>query len=185
MIEMARWIERQFHDRPAAGTFPMVAERLAGTPARVEEKARLIPDDMTSRNIGGAWSFREHVGHLRDLEPLWSVRLDEFLSGVPELTAADMTNRKTRVARHNDRTPVELAEAFRSARAGMMERLEGLDETAIVREALHPRLKVPMRLIDLCTFVAEHDDHHLARISELWRALSGKSSVLAPDPRFR
>jgi uncharacterized damage-inducible protein DinB len=185
MIEMVKWIERQFHDRPDAGTFPMVAERLAGTPARIEEKARLVPDDMTSRNIGDTWSVREHIGHLRDLEPLWKVRIDEFLGGVPELTAADMTNRLTRDAGHNDRTPDELAGEFRTARAGMMERLEGLDETEILREALHPRLKVPMRLIDLCTFVAEHDDHHLARISELWRALAGKPSVLALDPRFR
>jgi hypothetical protein len=31
----------------------------------------------------------------------------------------------------------------------------------------HPRLKTPMRLIDHLYFVAEHDDHHHARIWEL------------------
>jgi hypothetical protein len=31
----------------------------------------------------------------------------------------------------------------------------------------HPRLKTPMRLVDHLYFVAEHDDHHLARIREL------------------
>jgi hypothetical protein len=34
---------------------------------------------------------------------------------------------------------------------------------------LHPRLNQPMRVVDLLFFVAEHDDYHLARISELIR----------------
>ena len=34
-------------------------------------------------------------------------------------------------------------------------------------EAWHPRLDRPMRVIDLAIFAAEHDDHHLARITEL------------------
>ena len=39
---------------------------------------------------------------------------------------------------------------------------------------LDPRLRTPMRLIDLGFFVAEHDDHHLARITELLKtATSG------------
>ncbi|MBC8367786.1 hypothetical protein H8E52_10280 [bacterium] len=33
--------------------------------------------------------------------------------------------------------------------------------------ALHPRLKTPMRACDMLYFMAEHDDHHLARISEI------------------
>ncbi len=33
-------------------------------------------------------------------------------------------------------------------------------------------LGVAMRLVDLCTFVAEHDDHHLALIHWLLRASS-------------
>jgi len=35
---------------------------------------------------------------------------------------------------------------------------------------LHPRLRTPMRLLDHLHFVAEHDDHHLAKIRELMRA---------------
>jgi hypothetical protein len=36
-----------------------------------------------------------------------------------------------------------------------------------VRAIVHPRLKQPMGLLDHLYFVAEHDDHHLARIWEL------------------
>jgi len=35
---------------------------------------------------------------------------------------------------------------------------------------VHPRLKQPMRLVDHLFFVAEHDDHHMARIWEMIRA---------------
>ena len=107
------------------------------------------------------------------------------MAGASKLSAADMSNPKTRDANHNDRDITELQSAFRTARTAIVDRLETLDESAVLRTALHPRLQRPMRVIDMCVFVAEHDDHHLARMSELWRALSGKSSVLSLAPRFR
>jgi hypothetical protein len=35
------------------------------------------------------------------------------------------------------------------------------------RSAIHPRLKVPFRLVDFVFFEAEHDDYHFTRIHEL------------------
>jgi uncharacterized damage-inducible protein DinB len=183
MLEMIKWIERQFQEKPDAGTYPMVVERLAGTCARVEEKVAAIPGEMLTRKIGDAWTIQEHVGHLGDLEGLWRSRLDEFLAGAPVLTAADMSNKKTNESGHNGRQIEDLLSAFRTARTALVGRLETLDESTVVRTSLHPRLQKPMRLIDLCSFVAEHDDHHLARMSELWRAHSGKSTVLSLAPR--
>jgi hypothetical protein len=34
---------------------------------------------------------------------------------------------------------------------------------------VHPRLQQPMRVVDMAFFVAEHDDHHLARMTQLAR----------------
>jgi hypothetical protein len=48
-------------------------------------------------------------------------------------------------------------------------RLDGYDAAFVERTALHPRLNLPMRVIDLIYFIAEHDDHHLARITDLMR----------------
>ena len=42
----------------------------------------------------------------------------------------------------------------------------------IFRTALHPRLETPMRMMDLFYFVAEHDDHHLARITAIGNQLA-------------
>lgn len=44
-----------------------------------------------------------------------------------------------------------------------------LDAEIFARSAFHPRLKKQMRLVDMIFFQAEHDDYHLARISELLR----------------
>jgi hypothetical protein len=44
-----------------------------------------------------------------------------------------------------------------------------MNGSMIERAAKHPRLGKPMRLIDLVLFVAEHDEHHLARITQLKR----------------
>ena len=40
------------------------------------------------------------------------------------------------------------------------------------RSALHERLGVTMRLIDMCFFQAEHDDYHLARTQTLLRSFT-------------
>jgi len=49
--------------------------------------------------------------------------------------------------------------------------VDELDASLFARTIPHPRLKTPMRLVDHLYFVAEHDDHHLARIWELVNAV--------------
>ena len=51
-------------------------------------------------------------------------------------------------------------------------RLDSLEAEVFGRIALHPRLNVQMRLVDMLFFQAEHDDYHLTRISELLRTSS-------------
>lgn len=94
-------------------------------------------------------------------------RLSEFIKGAPELSAADMTNQRTHEANYNDVVTGTLLDYFRARRADLVQRLESLSEEQVAHTALHPRLQRPMRLVDWTYFVAEHDDHHLARIREL------------------
>ena len=100
-------------------------------------------------------------------EPLWLSRLDDFASGTETLRAADLSNRKTHEASHNERDVQEILSQFRKARALLVERAENFEAKMYSRTALHPRLKTPMRLVDHLYFVAEHDDQHMARIWEL------------------
>jgi uncharacterized damage-inducible protein DinB len=107
---------------------------------------------------------------LINLEPLWLARVDDYASGATELTVADLQNRKTKEANHNARPVEEVLSGFRASREKLLTRVDGLDASILGRAMQHPRLKVPMRLVDHLYFVAEHDDHHLARIWELVNA---------------
>ena len=168
------WITRDF----ALDTDPVVLaniiERLRGTPARVEERVGRLHAEILTRQPSGAWSIQENLGHLLDLEPLWTRRVAEFeAGGAKVLSAADMSNQATVAARHNDRPMDELLRDFRRARGVLVSAFERVPEPVQSRTALHPRLQKPMRLVDLAVFIAEHDDHHLARITALLSVLGG------------
>ena len=166
MIQMA-WTQRTFSFDFPIGVFPGIIERLRGTPARIAELVSGVPDAMLIRRIADRWSVNEHIGHLIDLDELDHTRLDEFLAGAPTLSAADMTNRRTQEAGYNDVATNTILEYFRARRSELVERLEALSDEQVARTAAHPRLQKQMRLVDWTYFVAEHDDHHLARIREL------------------
>ena len=167
-----KWTDRRFNFDFPAGIYPEMIERVRGTPARLEDLLAGLPKETLAAQVDGRWSMQENAGHLLDLETLVSQRIDEYLAGAETLHAADMSNRKTYEASHNQLPIDAILKAFRSARHALVERLENLDADVFARSALHPRLNVQMRLVDMLLFQAEHDDYHLARISELKR-LSG------------
>lgn len=172
MAESMKWFDRAFSLDLPDWMYPNVLERLRGTPARLEDRIKAISKDILIRRYDDGWSIQEVAGHLLDLEPLWAGRLDDFITGEEKLRPVDLTNRKTHEANHNDNPVESILRAFRDARFEFTGRLENLDEETAVRSCLHPRLNQPMKVIDMMFFVAEHDDHHLARISELYRILS-------------
>jgi len=169
MIGLARWTTRTFdHDLPL-GLYPAVLERLRGTPARAAALLRGVADPLRRWRSQSSWSAQQHVGHLDDLHDLDMRRLEDFASGAAVLSAADMTNRKTEEADHNAAATEALLERLGVHREALAARLEQFDETAASRSARHPRLQRTMRVIDWMYFVAEHDDHHLARAREVLR----------------
>jgi uncharacterized damage-inducible protein DinB len=163
------WIEKKFVFEFPADNFPEIIERLRGTPPRIVYRLRNIPADLLNMRHEGGWSIQEHAGHLLDLEPLFSGRLDDFDHGLEELRPADMTNRKTFDAVHNENTIGNILKALEAERAAIVKRLESCPAEAFARTALHPRLKTPMRMVDSLYFQAEHDDYHLARITDIAR----------------
>ena len=170
MSQVPIWFERKFDFSFPVELFPNVRARLRGTPARLEEALRGHSHEILIREVEGKWSAQEHAGHLADLEPLWLARVDDFVAGNAQLSVADLTNRKTDEAKHNARPFEKIAAEFRTAREKLLHRVDELDVSRFARVIPHPRLKTPMRLVDHLYFVAEHDDHHLARIWELVNA---------------
>lgn len=170
MTGRRKWFERTFVLGEPASTIPEVIERLRGTPLRLAERVGGLPLEVTAKRPGEAWSIAEHVGHLGDLEPLWLGRVEDLMAGEEVLREADLENTATWEADHNGADLVDLVAAFRDRRRALVSRVESLSDEELGAVGLHPRLRQPMSVADLCFFVAEHDDHHLATITALGRS---------------
>lgn len=166
-MQQIKWFDRKFKFPDKQNIFPSIIERLRGTPVRLVDKIAEIQQVNTTVKIENSWSIAENIGHLIDLEPLWQGRYKDILNDKKELRPADLKNTKTDLANHNDKDIDDLLKEFSEIRSITVAKLEILNEKEIYRYALHPRLKTPMRMMDLFLFVAEHDDHHLARITEI------------------
>ena len=173
MTNRIKWTERKFDFTFSTGIYPEIIERLRGTPVRLEEHCRAVSNANLTAQVDGRWSMQENAGHLLDLESLVQQRLDEYFASANVLHAADMSNRKTYDANHNDVNVETILSNFRQQRTITVNRLDIFDPEVFARVALHPRLKVDMRLVDMLFFQAEHDDYHLTRIGELRRSFSG------------
>jgi uncharacterized damage-inducible protein DinB len=167
MSNNAQWFERKFEFGFSADLYPNLCIRLRGTPARMEEMLHGVSRDVLVARKQEKWSIQEQAGHLLDLESLWSARVDDFIRGEENLSPADLKNRKTHEANHNARDFSDLLAEFRAARIALVGKLETLGPSQFSKTLVHPRLQKRMRLVDHLYFVAEHDDHHLAKIWSL------------------
>ena len=172
MSQIPAWFERHFDFTFPAELLPNLLARLRGTPARLDETLRNRPLHAITDKPDGKWSAQEHAGHLVDLEPLWFTRVNDYVAGATQLTPTDLQNRRTDEANHNAVPLEDILFNFRKHRIQLLNHLATLSDEPFARTIPHPRMKTPMRLVDHLYFVAEHDDHHLARI---WQLIGNRS----------
>ena len=165
------WTSHTFNLDIDPGWATNVMTRVQNTEIRLRHYCNRLTDSQLSHKPQGTWSIKEHIGHLIDLEPLHHGRLKELESFEKELTGADMSNAKTKAANHNYKTLERLMQEFTNARNAFINDFKILPAAVLKHSALHPRLKVLMKPVDLLFFVAEHDDHHLATIMEIIAAV--------------
>ncbi|MEL6660174.1 MAG: DinB family protein [Bacteroidota bacterium] len=166
-MQQIPWFSRKFDFSYQQNIFPAILERLTDAPLRLEHKLSGLPPDRLTAKLEGSWSVQENLGHLIDLEPLWQGRLTDILLKQEYLRTADLSNVQTDEAGHNDHQVEDLLKRFSKLRQQTVRSLRELQDKEIFLSALHPRLHQPMRVMDLFLFVAEHDDHHLARMTYL------------------
>lgn len=169
MSDVLPWLEYKWSFNYPVGMYRAILERLRGTPARLEEMLDDVPRVLLEQRPGGKWSVLEQAGHLLMVEDLHRTRLEQYLRGETNLVAADMENRKTIEANFNEMPRETTLGRFRDVRMKMLAVLDALTLEQAARVAQHPRLQMPMRLVDMCFFAAQHDDHHLAVIRAILR----------------
>ncbi|MFC6647410.1 DinB family protein [Granulicella cerasi] len=163
MSQPTAWFERKFAFPLSIEVYPSVVERLSSAADRLAEEVSSVGTSLMKKPQG-RWSIKEHVGHLGDIEPLWLARVEDYVQGRQQLTPTDLQNKQTDEANHNASEITDLLERFRARRMLLLHRLETLHPRQITAMVEHPRMKLPMGIVDHLYFVAEHEDHHLAVI---------------------
>jgi len=161
------WVNHKFNLGFDIGWTQNIMSRIKDTGIRIQHHTLGLTNERLSYKEGDKWSIKEHIGHLIDLEELWSNRFLQFQIFVPELVHADMSNQLTDQANHNDKSIQTLSEEFNNERQKLINTFHSLSDEALNHQALHPRIKELMRPVDLLFFIAEHDDHHITSISSL------------------
>src|SRR5438445_13207438 len=146
MIRKQPWFERQFPTGLPVNLFPVIVERLRGTPARLEDRLSSLPVSVLTRRSGSTWSSQENAGHLLDLEPLWFARVEDLLARRPEMSPADLTNRRTHEANHDAAPLGTILSGFRQARSVLVRRLGAVEDAALPYRRPHRRMGGPVRL---------------------------------------
>lgn len=170
MSDVLDWLNYEWKFEFPSGMYRAICARMAGTPARLGELLQSVAEEKLREKPGGKWSLKQQAGHLWVVEELWFGRFEQYVRGEARLAAADMSNRKTHEANFDETPLMEILRGFRIEREKTMRLLDRLTLEDAARVAEHPRLAVPMRLVDHCFFVAEHDDHHLAVMREMLKS---------------
>lgn len=161
------WFERQLRFGYPKELLPYFLERLSGTLPRMKAKVAGLSDEILSTRLNGKWSVKENIGHLAEVDQIANKRMDEMVAGVAVMSPAVFEPRD-----YNPWPIEKVLDFFAEARGANIRKYNSLRENELVKASTHPRLKVQMTPVDLAWFDAEHDDHHLVKISQIISTLT-------------
>jgi uncharacterized damage-inducible protein DinB len=167
MSHKENWLEKQFDFDFPASKYVEFLRFLSETPEKLAGLVKSLPNEALIRRDGDSWSIQENAGHFLTAESLFLGRLDDYANDVPVLQPARFEDNPTDQANFNEKEIQWILDQFRKQRGIYMSRLDALRPEDFEKAILHPRLNKPMRLCDMLSFHAEHDQHHLTRIAEL------------------
>ena len=167
MTQKENWLEKQFDFDFPASQYIEFLQFLGETPSHLEALVESLPNEILVCRDGDSWSIQENVGHLLTAESLFLGRLDDYENDASVLQPARFEDNPTDKANFNIKDIQWILNEFRMQREKYMNRLDVLHPEEFEKAILHPRLNKPMRLCDMLFFHAQHDQHHLIRISEL------------------
>ena len=169
-MKILPWFKRDLSFGRPIEMLPFYLERLEGTMIRIQSKVDGIPDEILSFKPDNKWSVKEHIGHLAEVDEIATKRIDEMMAGVEVMSPAVFEPQN-----YNPWSIDSVVELFWKRRKSNLEKYSRLSPSSLSKSSLHPRLKLKMTPVDLAWFDAEHDDHHLVKMTEIIRTLNQKS----------
>ncbi len=111
-MKRTKWVDRKFNLGIPEGWLPNVIARLSGITIRLKDLTSKLSEESLSLQLNEHWSIKEHIGHLIDLEDLHIGRVTDFVNRKQTLRAADMSNKQTYSANHNEKSISQLINEF-------------------------------------------------------------------------
>ena len=161
------WFEREFTFDKSNNEIIETLLLLSKTPSEIYKEVFRKEDELLEKKIDNKWSIKEHIGHLYDLEKLWINRIEDIKKGNEKMGVADLNNTLTNQSNHNNVKTENLVTLFTSWRNVLLDSISSSTMEELNKTSIHPRLNVPMRIIDLVSFIIEHDNHHLDKIKKI------------------
>jgi len=171
-VKRQKWFDKKFQFDLSEDHYGSVLKKLRETPENIAQLVSPLSEEVLTKRIENRWSIKENIGHLIDLEELHDGRIDDFIAGKEILRPADLNNRKTDEANHNNKKIGDLLSQLKMVRENFVKRMKHLDVQILSSSSKHPRLNQPMRPIDMAQFVLKHDEHHIQTIKELINQLT-------------
>lgn len=157
------WFERNLiFDKPKE-MLPYFLERLEGTIFRLEAKVSGLPQSLLTTQVNNKWSVHQNIGHLAEVDEVANRRIDEMIMGVTIMSPAVFEPKQD----YNGMTTDQVLSHFEKVRMENLAKYKSLRVEDLDKASIHPRLNVRMTPVDLAWFDAEHDDHHLMKISQI------------------
>ena len=148
---------------PVTGPVAQLREQIAHF-----ERLRGLPEqDAGYRYAEGKWSVKEVIGHMADVERLFSFRLVHIARGDPAPLPGMDEKVWSAVAPHAGRRMTEIVDEMIAVRRATLALVESLDAEALARTGVASTNPVSVRA--LCWILPGHAQHHLEVLRERYR----------------
>jgi hypothetical protein len=161
--EFNEYYARYIGTVPASGPLAL----LEAQAAHFDKLGQLSDTDAGYRYADGKWSVREVLGHIADVERLFSYRLLHIARG-DQAALPGMDEKVWSANAPHDRRPIkEIAHEMISLRWATIMLVKSLDEAAVARAGVASGFPITARA--LCWIIPGHAQHHLNVVKERYR----------------
>jgi len=116
------------------------------------------------------WCILEILGHLADMEVLYSYRMRQMLADAKPVIAPIDQDAWARHLHYLESSPAELVAFYGIARHANLQLLRRLKPEDLEKSAYHPERKSEVKVEDLVRMMSVHGDNHLEQIERLKKA---------------
>ena len=150
---------------------PSALTRLKHQHETIHELVGDLPEQALRRVINpGKWSAFDNIAHLACYQRVFLIRLERIQMEASPAFPAYVADNDPDFPGYQQRSLPHLFTSIESRRSALLNKLEGMNEVALLRTAAHPRYGL-LDTVQWTEFFLLHEAHHLYTIFMLVQGL--------------